>query len=726
MWSPLPDRRPGRIALAACVAWVAVGWCFPPSASAQKEEVPESIGDMVELNLQSLIEGVIISAAKTSQNADRSPVAVTVITADDIRAWGYRSIEELLRHVVGFYVVDDHMVANTAIRGVSGGPRSESGLLKVMIDGHSTAYRSTAGNWLGPELIPLSAIDHVEIIRGPVSSLYGADAFLGVINVVTRSGALMLSEASVEANRASHQVNGGFDAAFAASGARWDLLVSLRRHGEDLSGLPMPASSPAPTLLPGVSDTHDSTDLGQQSNVAFIKATINPRRDLEVVTTGQLSMIERGGEFADWTQLSNGPEAGVQGGTRIALASGFADVKATATPARQLKVSLDALAFAGQPTARDRIEVGSDLYYVRRQARYAGYTLESEAVWQPFENLDVVAGANMTFERHQRPVVLHVLKSAIGDMPAGEVQNATPGQTGYVSLSNPGARLQTTWTAFPWVSVTGGLRYDHHNIYGNQLSGRAGAVFELARRLHLKALYGTAFKAPSPLLLYGVPLSVGDIAGNARLRPSYVRTVEGQAIYWPVGELSITSGVALSDLHDMAEFSQEGIGQVARNVSRVRSLSWENEVRLELPEHLQVYGNCTLTSARRVLGQEGYAGWLIGKDNVVFPGVLANLGVLAVIPHLPVRAGVEASFASARRASETNILQAGVPYQLPAYVMLDATLASAGWQVLRGRDTSVQLIVRNVLDRNAADPGFAGVDYPLLRRRVMLQLRQQF
>jgi iron complex outermembrane receptor protein len=401
-------------------------------------------------------------------------------------------------------------------------------------------------------------------------------------------------------------------------------------------------------------------------------------------------------------------------------------VKATATPSRKLKVSLDALAFAGQPTARDRIEVGSDLFYVRRQARYAGYTVETETVWQPFETLDVVAGANLTTERHQRPVVLHVLKSAIGARPAGDVQNATPGQTGHVTLSNPGARLQATWTTFPWVSITGGLRYDYDNIYKSQLSGRAGVVFELARRLHFKALYGTAFKAPSPLLLYGVPLGVGDIAGNARLRPSYVRTLEGQVIYWPFPQLSLTSGLALSVLDDMAEFSQEGIGQVARNVSSVRSLSWESEARLDLPGQLSVYGNCTLTSARRVLGQEGYAGWLIGKDNVVFPGALANLGVLGTVPRLPVRVGLEASFASARRASETNILQAGAPYRLPAYLMLDATVASAGWQPLRGRETSIQLVVRNLLDRNVADPGFAGIDYPLLRRRLMLQLRQQF
>ena len=46
--------------------------------------------------------------------------------------------------------------------------------------------------------------------------------------------------------------------------------------------------------------------------------------------------------------------------------------------------------------------------------------------------------------------------------------------------------------------------------------------------------------------------------------------------------------------------------------------------------------------------------------------------------------------------------------------------------MFRGRDTSLQLVVRNVLDHNVADPGFAGVDYPLLRRRFLLQLRQTF
>ena len=56
----------------------------------------------------------------------------------------------------------------------------------MLIDGHSVAFHSTGGNWLGPELVPLSAIERIEIVRGPASALFGADAFLGVINIKTR------------------------------------------------------------------------------------------------------------------------------------------------------------------------------------------------------------------------------------------------------------------------------------------------------------------------------------------------------------------------------------------------------------------------------------------------------------------------------------------------------------------------------------------------------------
>src|SRR5205814_5813951 len=134
------------------------------------------------------VQNLPLQVAKTETRVAEAPIVVEVITRQQIREWGYRTLAEVLQHMVGFYVEDDHILPNVAIRGISGGLFAESGLLKVMIDGHAIAFRSTSGNWLGPELVPLSAVDRIEIVRGPASALHGADAFLGVINIITRRG----------------------------------------------------------------------------------------------------------------------------------------------------------------------------------------------------------------------------------------------------------------------------------------------------------------------------------------------------------------------------------------------------------------------------------------------------------------------------------------------------------------------------------------------------------
>src|SRR5439155_16301910 len=106
----------------------------------------------------------VVSATKSELREDEAPAITTVITRDELRRWGYQSVAEVLTHVAGVYVIDDQILPNVGIRGVSGGLRSESGLIKVMIDGRSVAFRSTSGNWLGAELVPLAAVQQIEII----------------------------------------------------------------------------------------------------------------------------------------------------------------------------------------------------------------------------------------------------------------------------------------------------------------------------------------------------------------------------------------------------------------------------------------------------------------------------------------------------------------------------------------------------------------------------------
>jgi outer membrane receptor protein involved in Fe transport len=690
------------------------------------------------LDLANLLENVVVSATKSAVREDEAPAITTVINREEIRRWGYQSVAEVLKHVAGFYVIDDHIIPNVGIRGVSGGLRSESGLIKVMINGRSVAFRSTAGNWLGAELIPLSAIQQIEIIRGPASSLYGADAFLGIINIVTRrpevmdGGELSLT-GQVQPSSANdllhfNNFGSGQDMAAGTMAGNWEVMLSFRNLTEDRSGLRLPSSSPAPSVPPYAPADLKARQLVQASRVALGTLSYHFGERATATLTGYYSGIDRGAEFADWQQLTHNLDAsGRDAGTEVSLRQGFVNLGVTFAATPKLDLSLNVMAFAGGPTGRDRIEVGSDFYYVKREFGYSGMEIEAEGNWRPHHALSILTGAGVISDRQKLPLIYHVLKSSFGDSHAGDRQLAS-GEVGDVYLWNPGARVLAIWKPVPRFTLTSGLRYDYHNIYKGQWSARLGGVVTLAPNLHAKLLYGSAFKAPSPQLLYGSPITVGDISGNRTLSPSFVNTVETQLSYRPTPFAQLTTGFAFSDLHDQAEFAHVGLNQVAQNISGVRSISWETELKLDYRRILAAYGNVSLNRTWRRLDQPGYVAGLTHYDNIAYPAMVANAGASALSPWLwlPLRLSVEGSFVTARPSSGTNTLELGREYFLDPYFLLGATLSTVGIQLLPSGETVVSVTARNLLDTRVVDPGFAGIDYPQLRRTVMLQLRQEF
>jgi iron complex outermembrane receptor protein len=323
-------------------------------------------------------------------------------------------------------------------------------------------------------------------------------------------------------------------------------------------------------------------------------------------------------------------------------------------------------------------------------------------------------------------VIYRVTKSAFGDLAAGDARPDGGGAAGQVNLSSVGAHGLVLWTPRRGLSLTAGARYDHHNIYGGRPSARLGGVVTLSQAVHFKLLYGSAFKAPSPQLLYGSPITVGDISGNPTLKPSYVHTVEGQLVFRPSVYLVAMTGLAASYVLDQAEFAQVGLNQVAQNISEVQSLSWESELRLDYRRRIAAYANLSVNRTRRKLVDPGYVANLTDYTNIAYPTLVAHAGASALLPRLPLRLGVEASYVSARSSSSTNTLAVGRRYELAPYFVVGGSLRTSSLEILPGRETSLALIVRNVLDANLADPGFAGVDYPRLGRRVMAEITQQF
>lgn len=144
--------------------------------------------NLTAMSLTNLMQiPVVISATKTEQKATEVPSSVTVITSDEIKRYGWRTLGDILASVQGFYVTYDRDYDFLGARGVNLGDFNSRILL--LVNGHRVNNDLNDGAYIDTAfLLDVDLIDRVEIVRGPGSVLYGNNAFFGVINVITRTG----------------------------------------------------------------------------------------------------------------------------------------------------------------------------------------------------------------------------------------------------------------------------------------------------------------------------------------------------------------------------------------------------------------------------------------------------------------------------------------------------------------------------------------------------------
>jgi outer membrane receptor for ferrienterochelin and colicins len=144
--------------------------------------------DIIDLDITNLMNiPVVFSASKFEQKSTEAPSSTTVITSEEIKRYGYRTLGDLLESVQGFYVSYDRNYQFLGARGVNLGDFNSRILL--LVNGHRVNNDLNDGAFIDTAFIlDIDLIDRVEIIRGPGSVLYGNNAFFGVINVITRQG----------------------------------------------------------------------------------------------------------------------------------------------------------------------------------------------------------------------------------------------------------------------------------------------------------------------------------------------------------------------------------------------------------------------------------------------------------------------------------------------------------------------------------------------------------
>jgi iron complex outermembrane receptor protein len=150
----------------------------------EKIKPPDVTNEQKQGAREGMYEEQVVSASRFAQSPLDAPNATAIITAQDIRMSGLTNLTDLLRRVAGMEitaVTPNH--AEVSIRGLN---RRTSNKVLFLVDGRSHRLDFIGTSWFNQLPIPLESVERVEIIKGPASALYGADAFSGIINVITR------------------------------------------------------------------------------------------------------------------------------------------------------------------------------------------------------------------------------------------------------------------------------------------------------------------------------------------------------------------------------------------------------------------------------------------------------------------------------------------------------------------------------------------------------------
>lgn len=511
------------------------------SAFAQAPPADEGVQSLDEL-----LSVRVSTASLYSQLAREAPASVSIIAADDIARFQIRTLAELLSHVRSFYVTDDRNYEYVGVRGF-GRPTDYNNRILLLWNGHVMNDNLYSSSALGFDFSPdLNSVERVEIVRGPGSPLYGANAMLAVINIIGKTGAEVNGvEASGEYGSGAYargsvvygtQTSSGVDAVVSGS---W-----MDRRGFDLY---FPEFD-APETHDGVArDADREQSIGATARLSF----------------GDLTVM---GVFSNRTK-------------RIPTASyetTFGDSRAR-TEDRRWAAQME-YAHEFSPSFRLSGRLSYDGYdyggvYPYEYLQFDGssgrwWTGRVHVQWDTHEANRFDAGIEF---RHNPRADYRVWTEEIYDYS----RNAP--------FDVASLFVQDTYQMTPEVSLSLALRADHHSVSGWLLSPRLTLVANPGPRTTIKALYGEAFRAPSVYELY---YEEGNgLVSNPSLRPERVRTFELSAEQ----RLSTVTYALLSvyqfsmwDLIEQTTLQAEAVGQ-HRNIGSVHARGIEAEMITRMP-----------------------------------------------------------------------------------------------------------------------------------------------
>ena len=492
-----------------------------------------------DLSLDSLLSTRISTASKYAQTTAEAPASVTILTADGIKQYGYRNLQEVLESVPGFYASYDRDYPYLGIRGFSR-PTDYNNRILLLLNGQTLNEQVWGAAMVGSDFpINLDAVERIEVVRGPGSALYGTSAMFAVVNIITKTGA-QLDGALVSARLGSGGARQVAMAAGRSLGTRGSIASSGMITHTDGSDLYYPEFNAVKTNH-GISHGADwERAIGGLTSITWgdLTGQIGYRSRAKGIPTGAYGSI-----FGD-TLTSTIDETlwGEIGGRR--------DVGA--------QFQLSARVYGDRYRYRGTYPSYADSGYTDG----GGSTdLGGEAllVWEPASRNRLTVGSEL------RRVFRATYYERFGD--------------GTVSSDNSPFTLASVFAEdefqlFPRVALFGGLRLDENSHGRDGLTPRLAIVATPDAATTLKFLYGQAYRAPSTA---EADITTSFYTRNSSLRPERITTFEINAqrrIGSPLLAGASVYRYQLRDLIDQVEIEKHG-GVQFRNVESSNAVGME-------------------------------------------------------------------------------------------------------------------------------------------------------
>ena len=551
---------------------------------------------LLDISFEQLTHAKIRIATGTDKLMAQAPAAASIITAAELEALGARDIDEALELIPGLHVSHGSFVyaSRYFIRGIVSTYNPHT---LVLVNGvpQSSLFTGDRGERIaGMNGLPVSLVDRIEIIRGPGSALYGADAFAGVINIITKSpsttigGRLNLSSGSFDTHTASLYQGG------TVGSARY--LLSLA-YGQSEGDNPI-IDADYQTAVDALFGTHASYAPG---SVNLGWRNFDSRGDVEWQDM-HLRFSYRRSE----SETGHGINEALDPTTRFPHHHGTVDWS------------------WHKPELWRNWEVASQLSYLYSDFRNPTYMrqlppgtfggLFPEGLLQKPELSEENVRLNLTTIYHG--FLFHRLQLGAG-FHWGDIFRTTDSVNYELTPGNPVpqplplrdvsdtrltflpenqrtnyyAFIQDEWNLAPTLELTSGLRYDGYSDFGSSVNPRLALVWNTTPQLTSKLLYGSAFRAPAFFELYARNNPVA--LGNPVLKPETLHSLELALAWKPAPTFTWDFNLYAFQIRDFIDFINDP-GQAtftARNTGRIDGQGLETEIRQQYSEHLQLLAN---------------------------------------------------------------------------------------------------------------------------------------